>query len=238
MDQERILVVDNEKENLDAARAHFGRFNNLNILVDGCQEAFALMNGIDKAFIDMYMQGPENLKLDVLKKLEEFDDPHNPETYLESLKVIRRGISEEAPLGILVAEEAERRDIPYIITSSFSHHSEKLEAVCQYMAKRMKNFSLAEGVRGKTSSGRSVEKLANKPDIDVKTGFDKGYYDKNRIEFWEKAHRKLETGRINRFLYLKGLEDSGYSKKDLRRIFVELKVSPSLQGELEGYYFL
>lgn len=189
----RILIFEDKPEYREAAKCFFETIRD-EVEVDYTDtytDALQKIADKDGALLDMYSSAAPaeaQASLSVLKNFKPSDPAFLP-AFTKSLEIIAKEIDMEAPVGLLLGLEAEKKGIPFVVVSDLNHHAEKFEAIDGFRSPRQydKNWNrrpywrLVEGWRGKHIwSGK--EPVGRKDDPER---------NKDNPVFWKEAFQTL-----------------------------------------------
>jgi len=181
----RVLVVEDTKVFIEAARRYFEEVKCVEVeytsSYEGAMEKIGKEN-INGMLIDMFVPADIPLARKAFAALASFTpDLQDEKSFGKSLEAIGKELQKEAPVGLLIAQKAEEKGIPFVIVSSLGHHALKFEAIYQYVKGKKWDQSLQEGWQGgHVLSGKELDFLKENPQRN-----------KDKSEFWAAAFNKL-----------------------------------------------
>ena len=192
-----ILIVEDNPEFLGVAKAYFTTQEGINATYSTNYEEglHHIRNGrYDGALIDCFMPAEDSIGRKVYEIIKEKGSIsyRGTEGFNISLSTILESLSTEAPVGLLLREEAINRNIPNVIVTSMGHHARKFEAVFQYLQPREGECKSKKEFAARFKSGfqeglEGQNLFHDRPDFDevFKKRHPEG--DKNNPEYWKKA---------------------------------------------------
>ncbi len=180
----KILLVEDQETYRRAAQEYFNRTNCLVDYASDYDEALERLekNNYDGIITDIFFpknkSGDTTLGLLVYQEIDEVlkgapawcKDVDELEALLEAI----HSDEYKQPLGVKIAQEAEKSHIPFVLSSSLFHHNKIVNPICSYQ--RLKGWP--EIVDG-PAYGPIAKILEQK-------------YKKDTPEFWKRAHEQLK----------------------------------------------